>query len=134
MKQFEVGKTYTMRSVCNQDACWTYTVTARTACTVTLTDGKETKRCRISKQTSQHRDAESVYPLGQYSMAPILSADAELLPDPEKVEEAQPVTGYTVSGKLVDLVVMGALSGRINRRLSDFLVAVANGANLIVEQ
>lgn len=75
MKTFEIGQTYTMRSICNHDACWTYTVTARTAQTVTITDGKKVQRCRISKLTSQHRNAESIYPLGQYSMAPILSAD-----------------------------------------------------------
>jgi hypothetical protein len=75
MKKFEIGKTYTMRSIGNQECIWTYTVTARTAQTITITDGKGTKRCRISKLTSEYRNAESVYPLGQYSMAPILSAD-----------------------------------------------------------
>ena len=75
MKKFEIGQTYTMRSACMHDCTWSYTVTKRTAQTVTITDGKETKTCRISKLTSQHRGAESIYPLGQYSMAPILSAD-----------------------------------------------------------
>jgi hypothetical protein len=75
MKKFEIGQTYTMRSACMHDCIWSYTVTARTAQTVTITDGKEVKRCRISKQVSQYRDAESIFPLGQYSMAPILSAD-----------------------------------------------------------
>jgi hypothetical protein len=75
MKTFEIGQTYTMRSVCNHDAVWAYTVTARTAQTVTITDGKEVKRCRISKMISQHRNAETILPLGQYSMAPMLSAD-----------------------------------------------------------
>ena len=75
MKKFEIGQTYSMRSIGNQDCVWSYTVTARTAQTITITDGKETKRCRISKLTSEYRNAESIYPLGQYSMAPILSAD-----------------------------------------------------------
>ena len=74
MKKFEIGQTYTMRSICNHEAIWSYTVTARTAQTITLTDGKETKRCRISKAATQYRDAETVYPLGQYSMAPSLTA------------------------------------------------------------
>ena len=30
---------------------------------------------RINKQTSEILDAESVFPLGNYSMAPVLSAD-----------------------------------------------------------
>ena len=75
MKKFEVGTTYSMRSACNQDCVWTFTVTARTAQTITLTDGKARQQCRISKTISQYRGAESVFPLGQYSMAPILSAD-----------------------------------------------------------
>ena len=75
MKKFEVGKEYSMMSVCNQDCVWKYTVTARTAKTITITDGKETKKCRILSSVSTHRDSEIVYPLGNYSMAPILSAD-----------------------------------------------------------
>ena len=75
MKKFEVGQTYTMRSACMHDCVWTYTVTKRTTQTVTITDGKQVKTCRISKAVSQCRDAESIFPLGQYSMAPTLSAD-----------------------------------------------------------
>ena len=74
MKQFEIGQTYTMRSPCMSDCTWSYTVTKRTAQTITITDGKEVKRCRISKPYSEHRDAETIFPLGQYSMAPILTA------------------------------------------------------------
>lgn len=74
MKKFEVGKQYSMRSICNHDCVWTYTVTARTAQTITITDGKETKKCRISKKYSEYRGAETVLPLGQYSMCPMLSA------------------------------------------------------------
>ena len=75
MKKFEIGQTYSMRSPCMHDCIWTYTITARTAQTVTITDGKETKRCRISKAATQYRNAETIYPLGQYSMCPSLSAD-----------------------------------------------------------
>ena len=74
MKKFEIGKEYSMRSICNHDCIWTYTVTARTAQTITITDGKEVKKCRISKKASEHRDTETIFPLGQYSMAPMLSA------------------------------------------------------------
>ena len=74
MKRFEIGKTYTCRSICNHDCVWSYTVTARTAKTITVTDGKQESRMRISAKVSEYRGAESVYPLGQYSMAPILSA------------------------------------------------------------
>lgn len=74
MKKFEIGATYSMRSACMHDCIWTYTVTNRTAQTVTITDGKEIKTCRICKRDTQYRNAETIYPLGQYSMAPSLTA------------------------------------------------------------
>lgn len=74
MKKFEVGKEYSMRSICNHECVWTYTVTARTAKTVTITDGKQVQKCRISQKASEYRGAETVCPLGQYSMAPSLTA------------------------------------------------------------
>lgn len=75
MTKFEIGKSYTMRSACDHECTWTYTVTGRTACTITLKDeyGKETKH-RISKLYSEHRKAETILPLGNYSMCPMLSA------------------------------------------------------------
>lgn len=75
MKKFEVGKTYSMRSICDYDCVWTYTVIARTAKTVTLTDGRETIKRRISESTSKFTGSESVYPLGTYSMCPVLHAE-----------------------------------------------------------
>ena len=78
MKTFEIGKTYSMSSPCDQNCIWTYTVTARTAQTITITDGKQTKKCRISKQYSAYIKAETVFPLGQYSMCPILTAEKEV--------------------------------------------------------
>ena len=74
MREFEVGKEYKMRSICNHDCIWSYTVISRTAQTITVTDGKKTLKLRVIKKLSEYRGAESVYPLGQYSMCPILSA------------------------------------------------------------
>lgn len=74
MKKFEIGETYSMRSICDHNCVWSYTVTARTAQTVTISDGKEVKRCRISKMYSEYRNTETIFPLGQYSMAPMFSA------------------------------------------------------------
>lgn len=74
MRRFEVGKKYEMHSICNWDCVWSYTVIVRTAATITITDGKEVKKCRINKKISEYRGSESVYPLGNYSMCPILSA------------------------------------------------------------
>ena len=74
MTKFEIGKQYSMKSPCDHDCVWTYTVIGRTASTITITDGKETKTCRIVKQLSEYRGAETVRPLGNYSMCPLLSA------------------------------------------------------------
>lgn len=95
MKTFEVGKTYTMRSIGDHDCVWTYTVVKRTAKTITISDGQETKTCRVNAKTSEIRNAESIYPLGRYSMSPVLSADSEEAPEEptapqeEQVEEVQ---------------------------------------------
>ena len=84
MKQFEVGKTYSMRSACDHDCVWSYIVISRTQKVVVLQQVRngepfgEQARFRISEAISKHRSAESVRPLGTYSMAPILSADNEV--------------------------------------------------------
>ena len=75
MKKFEIGKEYSMRSIGDHNCVWTYKVVARTAQTITLDDGTETIKRRIVKKVSEWRDAETVYPLGQYSLAPSLTAD-----------------------------------------------------------
>ena len=90
MKKFEIGKTYTMTSPCDRNCVWTYTVTKRTAKTITISDGTETKSCRVNAQVSEYRDAESIFPLGRYSMCPVLSADKEEMPEvQEPTEEAK---------------------------------------------
>ena len=75
MKKFEIGKTYTMRSACDHNCIWSYTVIDRTAATITAADDKgEVKKYRISKKLSEYRNAETVKPLGNYSMSPMLTA------------------------------------------------------------
>ena len=78
MKQFEVGKQYSMRSIGDHNCIWSYTVIARTAATITIVlngVSNSTQKCRINKQVSEWCGAETVYPLGRYSMAPSLTAD-----------------------------------------------------------
>lgn len=77
MLKFEVGNIYACRSICNYDCVWYFRVVSRTKSTITiLKDGEKNPAVkRINKQVSETLDAESVYPLGNYSMAPILSAD-----------------------------------------------------------
>lgn len=77
MKQFIIGQVYECRSLCDYDCVWSYKVIERTASTITLKNqstGKMQKN-RISARTSQYFGAETVYPLGKYSMCPILTAD-----------------------------------------------------------
>ena len=76
MKQFEVGKTYSTRSICNADCVLSYTITARTACTVTVVDECGEKSIfRINKRLSEFRNAETFLPWGKYSMAPMITAN-----------------------------------------------------------
>lgn len=75
MKTFEIGKTYETRSICDHNCVWSFTVKARTACTVTLDGPDGIRKCRINKQYSEYRNAETVFPLGRYSMCPVLDAD-----------------------------------------------------------
>lgn len=82
MKKFEIGKEYTTRMIGDSESTITFKVIARTAKTITL-EGigvssaliAKGKKCRIIDQVSSWRNAETIFPLGQYSMAPTLSAD-----------------------------------------------------------
>lgn len=76
MTKFEIGNIYIMHSPCCHDCTWSYEVVKRTASTVTLRSERgELKTCRINRQVSEWNHAETVHPLGRYSMAPSLSAD-----------------------------------------------------------
>lgn len=74
MTKFEIGKNYSMRSIGNHDCVWTFEVIDRTAQTITITDGKEVKKCRVNKKVSEWNGTETIYPLGRYSMCPVLHA------------------------------------------------------------
>lgn len=128
MKKFEVGKTYSMFSPGDQNCTWIYTVTKRTACTVTLTDDHgNTKTCRISKQSSEWRKAETVYPLGQYSLCPSLSADAEVEPEQEAVTEE-----YSISSDFLKAALLGGLSGKLSAKQMDFIARIAEQASTVI--
>lgn len=78
IKKFEVGKSYGGRFVCNSDSGFSYKVIARTEKTVTIQEELghnkfegEIKKCRIK----MFFDAESIYPMGRYSMCPVLHAE-----------------------------------------------------------
>lgn len=73
MKTFEVGKTYFSRSICDHECIFAYTVTARTAKTVTLYDIKMDTNVGKRKITILD-DEETIAPKRKYSMAPIVRA------------------------------------------------------------
>lgn len=66
MKQFEAGKTYTIRSICDHDCVISVTIEKRTAKTVTV----KGKTFRIA----EYDGAEYIKPWGSYSMAPMIRA------------------------------------------------------------
>lgn len=78
--QFEVGQTYSCRSICDHNCIWSFTVIKRTARFITIQD-KSGKISRVGVRT--WGNAEQAFPLGQYSMAPSIYADdtRSFLPD-----------------------------------------------------
>ena len=52
MKQFETGKTYTTRSICDQNCIFSITVISRTASTIKAFVDNEVRTLRINKKIS----------------------------------------------------------------------------------
>ena len=75
MSQFNVGQTYSMRSVCDHNCIWSYKVIKRTAKTVKLEPSDKTYGDVITCRPYIYEGIEKCKPTGSYSMAPILSAD-----------------------------------------------------------
>jgi hypothetical protein len=65
--QFQVGHTYSTRSICNHDCIFSITVISRTAKTIKTACGK-------TLRVSEYNGVETVKPRGSYSMAPIITA------------------------------------------------------------
>jgi len=76
--QFEVGKTYATRSLCDWDCIFSFTVISRTKHFVTLrSSGRDLRRkVRVS---SFDPNTERCDPFGVYSMSPVLSASDDLV-------------------------------------------------------
>ena len=67
---FEIGKTYETRSACDHECIFTAIVLKKTAKTVTIKTMDGLKRCAV-----HHFEGDDfIYPLGRYSMAPIIRA------------------------------------------------------------
>ena len=70
MKTFQVGRTYSTRSICDHDTIFSFEVVSRTAKTVTLRQhGKIFRR-----GVYVYDGAEQCKPYGSYSMCAIISA------------------------------------------------------------
>lgn len=67
---FVVGKTYETRSICDHNCIFKATVLKKTAKTVTVKTMDGIKCCKVH----EHNGEQFIYPLGQYSMAPIVRA------------------------------------------------------------
>jgi hypothetical protein len=81
--RFEVGKTYSTRSICDHNCIYRITVLSRTAKTIRVRIGGERDK---TLRPYVYRDAEQVKPFGSYSMCAIIGADdtRELRPDWER--------------------------------------------------
>ena len=71
IQTFEVGKRYYMRSACNYEVMWFFTVISRTKKFITLQDDKGRVRRR---GVYVYHNEEHANPLGSFSMAPVLAA------------------------------------------------------------
>jgi len=70
-QEFEVGKTYATRSICDHDTVFSFTILARTAKTVTVkADGEVVRRGLFTFE-----GREQFRPFGRYSMCTVIGAD-----------------------------------------------------------
>ena len=69
---FQVGRTYSTRSVCDHECIFSITVESRTACFITTAAAKHQPSKRL--KVNEWDGAETVAPMGQYSMCPIINA------------------------------------------------------------
>ncbi len=72
IQKFEVGREYFCRSACDHTCVWTFKVVRRTAKSIWFSEDG----CGASRRSIRiYNDIEMVYPMGTYSMSPVLSAD-----------------------------------------------------------
>jgi hypothetical protein len=73
MTQFQTGKTYATRSICDYDCIFSFEVIARTAKRLTLRQGGRT----FQRGIYIYNGIEKCKPLGTYSMCPVIGADSQ---------------------------------------------------------
>lgn len=69
--KFQVGRTYSTRSICDHECIFSFTILARTAKTVTTTVSGNVVR----RGVYVYEGVEQFKPYGNYSMAAIIGAD-----------------------------------------------------------
>jgi hypothetical protein len=72
--RFQVGRTYSQRSICDHDTVFSFTIVNRTAKTITT----EVHGKTVRRGLSIHDGVEQFKPFGTYSMCAIISADKEM--------------------------------------------------------
>lgn len=70
MKKFKLNTEYKAKSICDYDCIFNFRIIKRTEKTVTIATRDGEKRCKIYV----FENVETIYPLGNYSMCPILRA------------------------------------------------------------
>lgn len=77
MAKFEINSIYITRSICDSNCVFGYRVVKRTAKRVTLIEHVNgvDRGEQFIKGVSEYEGVESCYPLGTYSMAPIIRAN-----------------------------------------------------------
>ena len=73
--QFQVGKTYSTRSACDWDCIFSFTIVRRTATSVWIEYHGKINRRRVFTWNA-NSPVEFCYPLGKYSMAPVINANS----------------------------------------------------------
>ena len=73
--RFEPGRRYACRSACDHNCVWTFEVVRRTAKSVWIREADGGDRGTKRRKVDVYEGRETVFPLGTFSMAPILSAD-----------------------------------------------------------
>ena len=71
MTRFEIGNKYYCISVCDQNCRWEYAVTKRTEKSIWIGENRF--------QIATDGESEYIYPLGKYSMAPVLRSIRKVL-------------------------------------------------------
>ena len=71
VRAFQVGKTYTTRSMADYECIFSFTILSRTSQFVTT----EVHGRKVNRKVTVRDDVEQFKPLGNYSMAPIIKAD-----------------------------------------------------------